>query len=64
MYKSRHQKAIKGRRWERLRRQVLDAANWRCAKCGRYGNEVDHIVAQEHGGVAFDLLNLQVLCRR
>ena len=64
MYKSKYQVAVKGRRWDRLRRKVLDAANWRCAHCGRYGNEVDHIMAMEFGGAAYDLLNLQVLCRR
>ena len=64
MYRSKHQVKIKGRRWELLRRKVLDAADWRCAKCGRYGNEVDHILAMEFGGAAFDLQNLQVLCRR
>ena len=63
MNKSRHQLAIKGWRWDRLRRRVLDSANWRCAHCGSYGNEVDHINPMEHGGAAYDLGNLQVLCR-
>ena len=51
------------RRWEHLRRAVLDAANWRCAKCGRYGNEVDHIQPLDRGGDPWALENLQCLCR-
>ena len=51
------------RRWARLRRVVLDAANWRCSRCGRYANEVDHVVPLEKGGDAWKLANLQALCR-
>ena len=59
---SRHHSHLNSRRWERIRRRVLDAAGWRCA-CGDYGNEVDHIVPLERGGAAYDPANLQVLCR-
>ena len=46
-----------------MRRRVLDAANWRCASCGRPGKlEIDHIVPMERGGDAWDRSNLQVLC--
>ena len=50
-------------RWRTLRRRILDAANWRCASCGRYGNEVDHVVPLDRGGDPWDPENLQVLCR-
>ena len=42
---------------------MLDSANWRCAGCGRYANEVDHIVPLHKGGDPFDMDNLQALCR-
>ena len=45
-----------------MRRQVLDAANWQCARCGKYAREVDHIRPLEKGGAPFDLQNLQPLC--
>ena len=61
---SRFHLRLNRRRWERVRRQVLDAAVWRCAKCGRYGNQVDHIRPLHRGGDAWSLDNLQVLCRR
>ena len=41
---------------------MLNAANWRCAKCGRYGSEVDHIIPLRRGGDPWALDNLQVLC--
>ena len=35
---------IKGHRWERVRRQILDAAGWRCESCGKAGAmEVHHV---------------------
>ena len=33
--------------WLRVRRNVLDAENWRCRLCGGYGNEADHISSDE-----------------
>ena len=53
----------KGTRYERLRRQILDAANWRCSTCGSFGNEVHHVRALHKGGAPYDPDNLQVLCR-
>ena len=55
---------LNSRRWERIRRRVLDRDGWRCAACGDYGNEVDHIVPLERAGAAYDETNLQALCRR
>jgi len=40
---SLHHRSLNRRRWARIRQAVLDAANWRCVRCRRYGNEVDHI---------------------
>ena len=60
---SRYHTRLNSRRWERVRRRVLDAAGWRCQACGGYGNEVDHIVPLERGGAMYDPANLQVLCR-
>lgn len=51
------------RRWERLRRKVLDAANWRCARCGGYANEVDHIIPCQAGGDHWADANLQPICK-
>ena len=48
--------------WERVRLRVLDLASWRCAGCGHYGNEVDHIQPLTKGGATYDPGNLQVLC--
>ena len=59
----RHLPLFRTRRWKALRRAVLDAADWTCAACGRYGNEVDHLHPLQHGGKAWDRGNLQVLCR-
>ena len=60
---SHHHHRIQGPRWRRLRRQVLEVANWRCTECNRYGNEVDHIVPLHRGGEPWALDNLQALCR-
>ncbi|MXX24361.1 MAG: HNH endonuclease [Caldilineaceae bacterium SB0668_bin_21] len=62
---SRHHRAhrLSGRRWERLRRMVLDRDGWRCRSCGRAGRlEVDHIEALHLGGDPWDPDNLQSLC--
>ena len=60
---SRHYKRLDRKRWQHLRRLVLDAANWRCAKCGAFANECDHIQPLQHGGDPYDEANLQCLCR-
>ena len=43
---------------------MLDKANWRCVRCGKYGNQVDHIQPLHRGGAPFDETNLQVLCSK
>ena len=50
------------RTWEYARLQVLSRADYRCAKCRGYGNEVDHIQPLQKGGATYDPANLQVLC--
>ena len=60
---SRHHRALAGRRWQVLRRQILGRDNWRCQKCGRYAREVDHVIPMEDGGALWDPANLRVLCR-
>ena len=56
-----HQK-LDRRKWEAVRLRVLHAARWRCAVCGKYANEVDHINPLDRGGAPYDETNLQVLC--
>ena len=60
---SRHHERIPARLWRRLRSQVLIRDGWRCWRCERYGNEVDHIRPLQFGGIATDPNNLQTLCR-
>ena len=59
---SRNHAKLDQRRWGRLRRDILDAASWKCARCGGYGNECDHIVPLHKGGAPYDPENLQALC--
>ncbi|MCY4020159.1 MAG: HNH endonuclease signature motif containing protein [Chloroflexi bacterium] len=53
------------RRWRALRLAVLHLAGWRCQRCGRAARlEVHHRVALADGGAAFDVDNLEAVCRR
>ena len=53
------------RRWQRVRRFVLDRDCWRCTRCGKAGRlEVHHVRPVSEGGVEFDPDNLTALCRR
>ena len=61
---SRHHARMPSRRWERVRRRVLERDGWRCRRCGKAGRlEVDHVVPVEAGGDPWDPSNLQTLCR-
>ena len=61
---SRNHVGIGWREWALLRRAVLNRDGYRCQSCGVASRlEVDHIVPLAHGGDAFDLANLQALCR-
>ena len=52
-------------RWKRVRRQAIERDGYRCRKCGRASGrfEVDHVVPISAGGAAYELDNLQSLCR-
>ena len=60
---SRQHAKLDRRRWTWVRRKVLKRDNWRCRKCGKYGNEVDHIQPLQKGGDPWVETNLQCLCR-
>ena len=61
---SRHYVALHRLTWERVRRVVLDAAGWRCQRCGKASRlEVHHLQPLELGGAPFDPANLEALCR-
>ena len=50
--------------WKRLRLAALQAANWRYARCGRYGSECHHLVPLYLGGPSLPPLSgLEILCR-
>ena len=54
----------KRKAWRVARALALERDKWRCRKCERPGIlEVDHIVPLKKGGAAYDLKNLQTLCR-
>ena len=55
---------LRGKKWARLRRRILDRDGWRCRECGsaRGRFEVDHIVSEHAGGARFEEENLQALC--
>ena len=55
---------LKGRRWERLRRRILDRDNWTCQTCGKSAGrmEVDHVVPLHLDGAAWEASNLQTIC--
>ena len=52
-------------RWRRVKRAAIERDGYRCRACGKASGrfEVDHIVPIAAGGAAFDLENLQTLCR-
>ena len=65
MRESKYWAAIDQRRWQPLRRRVLDRDGYRCQAvgCGKAGRlEVDHVVALHRGGDPYALPNLQTLC--
>ncbi len=55
---------LHGRRWQAIRRAVLLRDRYRCRVCLRAARlEVDHIRPIRQGGEAWNLANLQTLCR-
>ena len=52
------------RRWDAVRRRVLERDGWRCTKCGRPGRlEVHHLTPLHRGGDPWAMSNLETLCR-
>ena len=49
-------------RWRKLRDKVLFDADYRCYLCGDLCDQVDHVVAVDHGGALFDENNLAAVC--
>ena len=61
---SGHHARLSGPRWAQTRRMVLEAARWRCERCGAAGRlEVHHVEPLHGGGAACDPDNLEVVCR-
>ena len=61
---SRHHAKLSGPRWTAARKQALDAAGWRCSRCGRAGKlEVHHATPLDDGGEPYAPENLEVLCK-
>ena len=60
---SRFHRRLPSRRWDRVRRAVLDRDGWRCTKCGRYASEVHHVRPLHAGGAAWEPDNLASRCR-
>ena len=56
-------KVYNSARWQHTRADVLRASNWRCAKCGKYANEVHHRKPIHQGGAPFARSNLMATCR-
>ena len=59
-------KVQRDKRWPALRQAARRRDNWCCVKCGHRGRiEVDHIKpVRDAPELAFDLTNLQCLCRQ
>jgi len=64
-WKRPSRRANKSRRWPAVRLAALRRDGWRCVQCGQRGRvEVDHIApVRERPDLAFDVANLQTLCR-
>ena len=61
---SRSHRKLNRKVWQRVRLVALERDGWRCVKCGKAGQlEVDHIKPMGEGGAAYDIDNLQTLCR-
>ena len=52
------------KRWRQLRKIVLARDRHTCVRCGKPGNEIDHVKrAEEHEALFYVAHNLQTLCR-
>ena len=60
----KHPSQVDRKRWNKLRLKMMDAANWRCRKCGKAGRlELDHIKPVSKNGDHWAESNVQILCR-
>ena len=52
-------------KWKKVRRASIERDGYRCRACGKAAGrfEVDHIIPLSEGGAAYELDNLQSLCR-
>ena len=56
---------LKGKRWERFRKMILDRDRWRCTVCGSARRlEVHHLNGRKDEAATFDPGNVQTLCRQ
>ena len=61
---SGHHARLSGPRWARTRLRVLEAAGWRCERCGAAGAlEAHHKTPLHLGGDLYALDNLEAVCR-
>lgn len=60
---ARFNRVYRDRRWQPVRRRVLDRDGWRCVRCRRYGSIVHHRQPLHLGGAPFDPANLETVCR-
>ena len=59
---SAFQEQIDRRIWRRVRFRVLLRDGWTCRRCGRWGNQCDHVKPLFEGGQPYAMGNLQILC--
>ncbi|MDE0520928.1 MAG: HNH endonuclease [Boseongicola sp.] len=61
---SRHFAALDKATWARARLACLQRDGYRCRRCGKASAlEAHHVTPLEKGGAAYDLANLEALCR-
>ena len=52
----------RGWKWAKKAFEIRERDDYKCQRCGDWGNEVDHIVPLRAGGAMWRDDNLQVLC--
>jgi hypothetical protein len=65
--KAAHKAIYTTKQWQAARAAALLRAEWTCEGCGKelrdFDATVDHKIELARGGAAYDLANLQALCR-
>ena len=60
---AKHRRRLyKGRRWNRVRLQVLRRDNWTCTKCGSWGNVAHHVGGYGDLDSFHDPDNIRTVC--